>query len=280
MKNENEINVDRAWNDLYSRIKADENAVTISRVTPQPGNFLLRIAAAAALLIAIGSAVLYLNNQGTFNQKITYSTGSDQNNLQVKLSDGSVVYLNYNTVLRHRKTFGINDRNVILKGEAFFEIVPGNQKPFTIDAGKAKVKVTGTSFNVITDNASHEVEVYVKSGEVTLSDFTGSRNIVLEPGYIGKINTLQATKTINNNQNYLSWNTGRIVYEGEDLKTVFDDLERIFNIDINASDQDILNKPITGNWDNDSHETIIRLICTTFNLSYKRDGNVYHLDKK
>jgi hypothetical protein len=27
-------------------------------------------------------------------------------------------------------------------------------------------------------------------------------------------------------------------------------------------------------------ETIIRLICTSFNLSYTKDGDVYHLSKK
>jgi ferric-dicitrate binding protein FerR (iron transport regulator) len=273
------INVNRAWDNLYSRIKEDKNAGSISMARSSAGKVFLRIAAMAFLLIAVGSALLYLNKKSAFTQKTTFSTGPDQNNLQVKLSDGSIVFLNYNSVFSYSKNFGVRDRNVTLKGEAFFEIKSDNKKPFTIDAEKARVKVTGTSFNVITDNADHEVEVFVKSGIVTLSDFTGSRNIVLEPGYVGKINSKQATKTINKNQNYLSWNTGRIVYEGENLETVFNDLNRIFNIAITASDSAILNEPITGNWDNSSHETIIRLICTTFNLSYKKDGNVYHLEK-
>ena len=280
MKNEKEINVDRAWNDLYTRLKADENAGKNSIVKQPAGKVFLRIAAMALLLISIGLAVLYIYNKDTFHQKVTYSTGPDQKNLRVKLSDGSMVYLNYNSILSYRNNFGIRDRNVTLKGEAFFEITSDIQKPFTIDAGKARVKVIGTSFNVITDNAAHEVEVFVKSGKVTLSDYAGYRNIVLEPGFVGTINPQQAIKTINKNQNYLSWNTGRIVYEGEKLNEVFDDLKRIFNIEITAADPEILTEPITGNWDNDSHETIIRLICTTFNLSYKKDGSVYHLVKK
>jgi len=32
--------------------------------------------------------------------------------------------------------------------------------------------------------------------------------------------------------------------------------------------------------DNVTQDTIIRLICATFNLSYTKDGNVYHLAKK
>ncbi len=87
------------------------------------------------------------------------------------------------------------------------------------------------------------------------------------------------SKTLNTNRNYLSWNTGRIVYAGEKLKIVFTDLEKIFNISVNASDPEILDEPITADWDNDSAETIIRVICATFNLGYQKDGNVYHLEK-
>ena len=61
-------------------------------------------------------------------------------------------------------------RDVKLTGEAFFEITPDAAKPFIIDAGKAKVRVVGTTFNVITNNSESAVEVFVKTGKVVVSD--------------------------------------------------------------------------------------------------------------
>jgi ferric-dicitrate binding protein FerR (iron transport regulator) len=279
IKSKKEINVDKAWNDLSPRLHSIDQPEKHAFIRQSTATLFIRIAAVALLLTGIGIAVAYLNNRGIFNQKISISTGPDQKNLMASLSDGSIVYLNYNSRISYGKSFGKKERNVSLKGEAFFEIVPDEMKPFTIDAGKAKVKVLGTSFNVITDNAVHEVEVYVKSGKVALSDNAGTRNIVVEPGYVGTIGADHPSKTLNTNRNYLSWNTGRIVYVSEKLKIVFSDLVRIFNITINTSNPEILDEPITADWDNDSAETIIRVICATFNLGYQKDGNVYHLEK-
>jgi len=273
------VNVDKAWNALLPRLKSGDQPEKYAPVRQSPVTLFLRIAALVLLLIGTGLAVVYLSDHVIFNQKIDVSTGPDQRNRKVLLSDGSTVHLNYDSRLSYAKNFGKKVRNVSLKGEAFFEIIPDNMKPFTIDAGKAKVKVLGTSFNVITDNAVHEVEVFVKSGKVALSDNAGTRNIVVESGYVATIGSDPPSKTLNTNRNYMSWNTGRIVYTGEKLKIVFSDLEKIFNISVNTSDPEILDEPITADWENDSDETIIRVICATFNLGYQKDGNVYHLEK-
>ena len=47
-----------------------------------------------------------------------------------------------------------------------------------------------------------------------------------------------------------------------------------------ADDPEILENTWTSPIDNLPQDTIIRLICTSFNLSYTKDGNVYHLSKK
>ena len=51
-------------------------------------------------------------------------------------------------------------------------------------------------------------------------------------------------------------------------------------MDIVADDPAILENTWTSPIDNQSQETIIRLICASFNLSYSKDGDVYHLAKK
>ena len=51
-------------------------------------------------------------------------------------------------------------------------------------------------------------------------------------------------------------------------------------MEIIADDSTILENTWVSPIDNLSQETIIRLICASFNLSSAKDGNVYHLSKK
>lgn len=269
---EKEIDVDSAWNKVSSGM--NENRFRIMRST------FIRVAAMALLILGIGSVTIYMNNTGYFSKKISAATSIDEKNIVVNLPDGSKISLNRNSVLTYRENFGKKNRNVKLTGEAFFEIAPDASKPFIIDAGKANVKVVGTSFNVITNNTESEVEVYVKTGKVTLSDKSGSQSIALEPGFVGKMDSKISGKTLNEDPNYLSWNTGLLVYAGQKLDVVFNDLKRVYNMDIIADDPSILENPWHSPIDNASEDTIIQLICGSFNLSYTKDGNVYHLAKR
>ena len=280
MNDEKEINVDKAWNNIYSRMSESDLKPVSGRERIGIGGSFLRVAAAALIVLSLGVAGTYLMRPDLFSKKITIATGVDQKNFQVSLPDGSTIYLNRSSQLSYHSNFGSRSRNVILTGEAFFEISPDASKPFIIDAGSAKVKVVGTSFNVITSNNKAAVEVFVKTGKVLLSNSSGTNSLALDPGYIGTMDSELSAKTLNKNPNYLSWNTGLLVYNGQKLDVVFSDLKRVYNMDIEVSDKSILENTWTSPIDNQPQETIIRLICASFNLSYSMDGNVYHLVKK
>ena len=245
MNSQEKIDVEKAWNNVHSRLI--ENGLKISE-SP------VRIRFMRTTILRIAAVV--------------------------SLPDGSKIYLNRNSELNYRKNFGKHGRNVKLAGEAFFEISPDKSKPFIIDAGNAKVKVLGTSFNVITNNRESAVEVFVKTGKVLVSDNSGSQTLQLDPGYVGTVSSRAAVKTVNNNPNYLAWKTGELVYSGQKLSVVFSDLKRVYNMDIVADDSLILDNPWRSPIVNTDEETIINLICRSFNLGYTKDGNVYHLSKK
>jgi transmembrane sensor len=280
---DNKIDVDKAWNRVFTLLNIDG---TDPKAKQDGSGFIwstiLRIAAVVLILFTVGSTILYLSNSGYLSKKITVATTNDQKNLQFDLPDGSKIFLNRNTEISYRANFGKHKREAKLAGEAFFEISANASMPFYVDAGNANVKVLGTSFNVITRNADSAVEVYVKTGKVLLSDLSGSKELILEPEYIGTMDVNTSGKTVNKNPNYMAWNTGLLDYKGQKLDVVFKDLERVYNMIIIADDNEILDYPWTwsARIDNQSQDTIIRLICLSFTLSYTKDGNVYHLVKK
>lgn len=281
MDKEKEINVDQAWDKLYSRLRdngliSEEPAVRKRFFTPA----LYRVAAALLILIGIGSALLYMNNKDLFSSLIVVATTEDQKNLEVTLPDGSIIFLNRNTQVTYSRNFGERERSVALTGEAYFEVARDESKPFTVDAGKARVRVLGTTFNVRASDQDSPVEVFVRTGKVLVTGITENSDLVLDPGNIGTVYPDRSELSVNTDPNYMSWNTGLLVYDGQTLDIVFRDLKKVYNMDIVADDPAILSNTWTSPIDNQPQETIIRLICASFNLGYAKDGSVYHLKRK
>ncbi len=269
------VDVDKAWDKLYNRLEEDK----LIRKNSILFNPVFRIAASVILIIGLTFTGLYIGTNGFEKSNInTITAGIEQKNVEVRLPDGSKVLLNRNSKIEYPDKFSRQTRSVKLQGEAFFDIEPDVSKPFIVDAGTANITVLGTSFNVNTGN--NRVEVFVTSGKVMLSSNTGNQSITLEPGDVGSILDNNASKTANTDPNYLSWKTEILRFEGDSLGKVLHDLKRVHNINIETQSEEISNLRFTSVFDNQSPDTIIRIICTTFNLEYNKEGNIYILDKK
>jgi len=267
------IDVDRAWTKLNSRIEAESPAITL----PAGRNPFLRTAARIAAMVVIVAGAGWLLFEVAAPQKITVASSAEEKNIEVRLADGSIVYLNRDSRLTYPESFRGESRRVSLIGEAYFNIAPDSKHPFIIDAGKASVKVLGTSFNVITENADNEVEVYVASGKVMVTSEDGEQSLTLEPEYIGRVSDSNASRARNTNVNYLAWHTDMLIYEGERLGVVFEDLKRAYGINIKVADPEIADFRLTSPFEQQPHDTIVKLICTTFNLRSVREGGTYIL---
>lgn len=281
MGSEKQIDVDKAWKNVYSRIQ--EEGFEESRkpsLTLFRSSAFMRIAAAVLILLGIGAVTVFTNRPALLSNEIAVTSNENQRNLRVDLPDGSTIFLNRNSEVRYSRRFGKESRAVKLTGEAFFEISPDKEKPFSIDAGKAIVQVVGTSFSVLTDNGNSEVEVFVKTGKVLLSGKSDSKSLQLDPGFIGKTDSGILEKSVNENPNYLAWNTGKLEYKGDKLEIVFSDLKKFYNMNVVADDPSILELPWNSPIDYESQDIIILLISRSFGLSYTKVGDVYHLSEK
>lgn len=120
---------------------------------------LVRIA--AVLLVLVGSGLLWLNqvnNHLLRNRDLITKT--------VFLPDGTQVDLGPGSKLAYDNEYIKGNRVIRLTGEAFFDVTSDPDHPFTVIAGKARIKVTGTQFVVNASPGNKEVQVSVKSGKV------------------------------------------------------------------------------------------------------------------
>ncbi len=134
---------------------------------------------AATLSLTLLAATIYLINKrvdSPSDQAGTLQPGSEwlviENNKsgtqEILLEDGSVLLLEPQSSIKQPASFASESREVILDGEAFFNIKKDSSRPFLIYTEQTMVKVLGTSFNVKAIDGESEVEVTVKTGKVAI----------------------------------------------------------------------------------------------------------------
>lgn len=222
---------------------------------------------AAMLILILGSIFFYYHKKSidkvAFNNKtITVITKNGQRS-QVVLPDSSVVWLNSGTTLTYRYNFSEYRREVMLNGEAFFKVAPNKKLPFNVHCNDVVVSVLGTAFNVNAYPETEKVSIALESGQVELSHTQiKSFRYTMKPGELAVYNLLSNAIQVNNTDvsRYASWKDGQLIFRNEPIKTVFEKLERWYNIHIEVIDEKVYESIFTGTFQNESYEQIFKLI--------------------
>ncbi len=269
MKN---INIENAWDNLKFRIDGDEQNNADFTVKP---DFSVKkfMRYAATIIILMG---LFFSGYVLYNSPVnpilytSIKSSNNEYNKKVVLPDGSKVYLYADSKINFPKEFSNDFRKVNLKGEAFFEIVRNPEKSFIVSAHNAKIKVLGTSFNVNANLPDKKVEVFVKTGKVELYKRNNElAHVILNSGNIGILNRNDISKKQNDNKNYVSWQTRDLIFRDKKLDDVIRVINKTYNVDISYETSDIKNLRITSTFSNQPIDTVLEVICSTFNLNYK-----------
>jgi transmembrane sensor len=97
---------------------------------------------------------------------------------KVHLPDHSIVWLKGQSRLEYPSQFTDSTRNVVLHGEALFEVAKDPKHPFIITTGKYVTRVLGTSFNINENATDHTFKLTVLTGKVLISQNTSDSKSV------------------------------------------------------------------------------------------------------
>lgn len=163
---------------------------------------------------------------------------------KIKLSDGTSVNMNAGSSLKYPVQFikGHN-REVVLEGEAFFDVAKDKTHPFIVKTRGVDVKVLGTKFNVSSYKEDTDINTVLVEGSVSLSDKT-NKKAILEPGEKGSWNNEKNEIDIDkvDTRFYTEWINGEIVFRKTAFKDIVIKLERTYNVKIENKREDILDK--------------------------------------
>jgi len=165
--------------------------------------------------------------EGRFDYTFDIASGAGETRI-VDLPDGSRIVLNFDSTLQVR--YDKQHREAVLnRGEAFFEVAADSIRPFTVDSGTSRVKVTGTAFNVHAHPPTLTIKVL--EGEVEVrSDTNRNDNPVLllraRQGVSIDSATGRSMPVTVSPDAVGDWRTGRLIFQQISLQEVAGELER------------------------------------------------------
>lgn len=147
------------------------------------------------------------------------------------LADGTGVHLNAETQVRFPERFDGLRREVELEGEAFFEVVRDERRPFVVRAGEAMVRVLGTSFDVRA-YAGDDVMTTLVEGSVRFASELDS--VVLHPGELCEMKAGEGTLTRRRADlmSVLAWRSNEFVFRDVPLETVMEEVARWYDVEV------------------------------------------------
>jgi len=248
--------------------------------------YVRRIAAAAAILVAVAGSGYWLgNNRVDSSIKDVLVEAPLGSRTKMYLPDGTMVWLNAGSYLSYSRAFGVKDRNVTLEGEGYFEVTKNKKIPFVVKTTELSIHVLGTKFNFRNYRDEEEARVSLLEGKVVANSglnlaeehsLTPNQRIILDK------KTGNTTITTVNASHSLIWTQGLIYFDEEKLPDIAKELERSYNVKINISDDSLRNYRFYGNFTRNEQtiREVLDVLASTNRLTYTMNGKLITLSPK
>jgi len=198
---------------------------------------------------------------------------------EILLPDRTKVFLNAGSRLVYPENFTGDTREVLLFGEAFFEVQHDQNHPFIVRVGEMQIKVLGTRFNVSAYPADNVIETVLAEGKVSMEQndagfFDQATELV--PNQMASFNRITKTTNIKtiDTDNYTLWTLGILKFESVDLNRILKRVERFYNIRFHFSDPLLGGLRISGKLQlNDDKDEICQRLAIAASVKILKKGD-------
>lgn len=256
-------------NQLRQKITSEKPAINF-RIRVQ--NFYMRAAAILLLPLLLYSVYSTFFN-ATDNPSSVEIFSPQGARTHFELPDGSQGWLNSGSSLRYATNFQ-KKRNVKLVGEAWFEVMHNENRPFVVSTSALDVQVLGTKFNVTAFPDEKVTEVVLQEGKVNVTGNVESFSAAMKPDEKFTFNSELHTSTIQtvNANQFSAWKDGQLVFRNEPLSEVLKRIGRWYNVEIVLTDSELAKFRYRATFQEEQVEEVIRLISLTAPIKYSFDS--------
>jgi ferric-dicitrate binding protein FerR (iron transport regulator) len=266
-------NLDGVWQKVQARL---QKQAPVAKTLTFGWRVYLRYA--AAILFLLSTVALSLYFYFLVPVEISTEIGSNQT---ITLPDRSTVVLSGNSSLRYARYWPSNrPREVWLKGKAYFDVTHAihSNNSFVVYAGKARIEVLGTTFDVT--NRDEAVKVLLKTGKVKMqAEATSSQETpaatVLMPGEEAELSTESGliTKKTANMENSMHWIQQKFVFDNTPFEEVAKTIEENCGVKVTIRRQELLSRRITAHLESKNLDVFLTGIARLFDAKVKRKGD-------
>ncbi|MGB5459526.1 MAG: FecR family protein, partial [Eudoraea sp.] len=249
-----DFDMDKALNDLNNnKLNKDVKVIKMN-----PMRKLWRVAAAIAVIFVVSYFYISTLDESVSTQ---YAERSE-----VRLPDNSEIILNADSRITYSEKNWDKERNISLRGEAFFKVAKGQK--FTVATNDGLVTVLGTQFNVENRKGFFEVTCY--EGLVSVI-FNGEETKLPAGNSFIAINgsVLKTESPVNTTP---SWMSNESTFKSIPLNYVLDEFERQYDVKIKTQNVN-LEQLFTGSFSNTNINLALQSISTPSQIKYELEGN-------
>jgi ferric-dicitrate binding protein FerR (iron transport regulator) len=197
----------------------------------------------------------------------------------VTFVDGSRVTLNAGSSLRFPRAFAERSREVILTGEAYFEVARDTARPFSVRSGELRTTVLGTSFNVNAFPEEGQIIVSLLEGQVCVSGAEtteGPRSVMLRPSQQLVYDRADQTVTVAvaNVQQAVGWKDDQLRFDHQPLSKILTTLERTYGVRFELADTSYHSRRYSANFNKASLWAVTEVLrkLTGLNVRHVREN--------
>lgn len=234
------------------------------------------IAAAVSVLVIALSYFLW-PVQG---ENLVYTT-SDGETLEVELPDRSRVLLNANSELTWIPS-SEDLREVVISGEAFFDVTHDKNLPFKVHSNKMIIEVLGTSFNV--NNRGQKDEVFLERGSIRLNNQEDKEDVLLlssgESAYVSSDSEPKLVKSTDRRfADKAQWKDGMLTYNNVPAYLIIEEIEQIYGVKLILRDEELRQKPMDFNWPYSDWNSVGKALALALGTTLEEHEGYYELKK-
>lgn len=272
-----EFDADEAFARFSGRCEAGESAATRRRARFR--RLGLVAAAAVLLLMLLPFGGYWVGQQrmagGFADIRVETADGAP---VQMSLPDGTKVWLNAGSSMEYSQGFGVDNRNVRLRGEACFDVKRNEKLPFTISTKDIDLRVLGTKFTFSDYPGDDNITVDLIRGKVSLTaNGTGSTmTLVADERMVYDRRTGSMTKTRISASGSDGWVRGELFFDELPLEDIARVLSRRYGVDIEVAPA-LRRKPFYGtfNAQRSSVTDVLDIMSSTHQMRYEYHEGKY-----
>ena len=259
---------------LAGHVKPEDRRTTLNKRKNYFIREFLKIASVVVITVGITAALFSIGRDtddvSVAMQTITVPAGQRVN---LDLPDGSNVWLNAGTRMQYPVSFMKGKREVILDGEAYFEVAHNAECPFIVRTHAMDVEVLGTKFNVEAYSKRNIFEASLMQGKVRVKSPDNEKtSVVLLPHYKTTLRDGKLVVSKIDDYNVYRWKEGLYCFKNNSFARIMEDLERYYDLKIQLDKKSIENVILTGKFRiSDGLDYALRVLQKDVAFTYRRD---------